>query len=524
MKKTVAIIHYNTPELTMAAIGSLLKNGGGPFRVVVFDNSDQRPFEGATNVQVFDNTKGQIIDFDKELEKYPERDRSIGCAKGCEFGSVKHMMTVQKLWELLPQGFVLMESDILIKKNIDEFFDEGYSVYGYCQKAQPHNPFGIGRMLPMLCWMNVPMLTREGARYFDPTRTYGLLPGGRQNRNNWYDTGAVLLEDILTKRPRLKGYHRDIREFVEHYGSGSWKGNDLSQQMAWLEAHKNLLPTADDNVRLPLRTKVAVCAIGRLENRYAVEWVEHYNALGVDKIFIYDNNRVEDGELFQDVLQPYIEAGFVEVVYFDGLQKDAYEKCYRDHSDEYEWIGFFDFDELVCIEKCNDIHNFMDGYEADVVSLNWMTMTDSGLTHYDERPMAERFTQGTGEDFEINRHVKSFVRSGINGISFNDPHIPNAPVLQCENVLHERIEQIPVQPKVIHGVAYIKHYNTKTAEEWATLKMRRLSPCGDKYNREMKAKNVDYFFSINERTPEKEEILCVSKPKTQKRKSNKSKK
>jgi hypothetical protein len=521
-QKTVAIIHFNTPELTEAAIGSLLKNGGGPFRVVVFDNSDTRPFEGATNVQVFDNTRGQIIDFEKELEKYPERDRSIGCAKGCEFGSVKHMMTVQKLWELLPQGFVLMESDILIKKNIDEFFREEYSVYGYCQKAQPHNPFNIGRMLPMLCWMNVPMLTREGARYFDPTRTYGLLPGGRQNRNNWYDTGAVLLEDILTKRPRLKGYHRDIREFVEHYGSGSWKGNDLAQQMAWIEAHKNLLPTDDEMVHMPLHTgKVAVCAIGRLENRYAVEWVEHYLMLGVDKIFIYDNNRISDGELFADVLQPYIESDFVEVVYFDGLQKDAYEKCYRDHSGDYEWIGFFDFDELVSLENCNDIHNFLNYYEADVVSMNWMTMTDSGLTHYDERPMAERFTQGTGEDFEINRHVKSFVRSGINGISFNDPHIPNAPVLQCENVLHERIEQIPVQPKVIHNVAYIKHYNTKTAEEWATLKMRRLSPCGDEYNREMKAKNVEYFFSINERTPEKEEILGCGKPNTRKRTNSK---
>ena len=240
MRKTVAIIHYNTPELTMAAIGSLLKNGGGPFRVVVFDNSDQRPFEGATNVQVFDNTRGQIIDFDKELEKYPDRCRDIGCAKGCEFGSAKHMMTVQKLWELLPQGFVLMESDILIKKNIDEFFDEGYSVYGYCQKAQPYNPFHIGRMLPMLCWMNVPMLTREGAKYFDPTRTCGLLPGGRQNRNNWYDTGAPLLEDILSKRPRLKGYHRDIREFVEHFGSGSWQNNSLDTHKTWLERHKDL--------------------------------------------------------------------------------------------------------------------------------------------------------------------------------------------------------------------------------------------------------------------------------------------
>jgi hypothetical protein len=58
-------------------------------------------------------------------------------------------------------------------------------------------------------------------------------------------------------------------------------------------------------------------------------------------------------------------------------------------------------------------------------------------------------------------------------------------------------------------VAWINHYNTKTAEEWSTLKMRRLSPCGDEYNREMTAKNVEYFFSINERTAEKEKILGV---------------
>ena len=240
-KKTVAIIHFNTPELTEAAILSLRKHGGEKYRVVVFDNSDREPFaRPMRGVEVIDNTKGQIIDFDRELERYPERDRSIGCAKGCEFGSAKHMMTVQKLWELIPDGFVLMESDILLKRDIEEFFDEGESVVGYHQQHQPYNPMGIGRMLPMLCWMNVPMLKREGARYFDPERTYGLLPGGRENRQNWYDTGAVLLEDILKARPRLIGRHVDIRLFVEHYGSGSWQNNDKAQQEVWLEQHREL--------------------------------------------------------------------------------------------------------------------------------------------------------------------------------------------------------------------------------------------------------------------------------------------
>ena len=39
--KTVAIVHYNTPELTEAAILSLRKHGGEDYKVVIFDNSDE---------------------------------------------------------------------------------------------------------------------------------------------------------------------------------------------------------------------------------------------------------------------------------------------------------------------------------------------------------------------------------------------------------------------------------------------------------------------------------------------------
>ena len=520
-EKTVAIIHFNTPELTEAAIKSIRKHGGEAYRVVVFDNSDTRPFEKPMRgVKVIDNTKGQIIDFDAELEKYPERDRTIGCAKGCEFGSAKHMMTVQKLWELLPDGFVLMESDILLKRDIDEFFAPQYSVYGYWQKSQPNNPFYIGRMLPMLCWINVPMLAKAGAKYFDPERTYGLLPGGRGNRNNWYDTGSVLLEDIIKNRPNLKGYHRDIREFVEHYGSGSWANNDLWQQSAWLEKHRDLWQTDET-------TTVAICAIGRLENRYAVEWVEHYKQLGVAHIYIYDNNR-EGEEHFEDVLQPYIDDGLVEITPWTGLQKQAYEDCYNRHQKENRWIGFFDFDELVEISGGRSVHDLLEGFEfADVLVMNWRTMTDNGLLHYEPKPMKERFTEATGEDFAINRHVKSFVQTGIEGISFNDPHCPNAPKLMVVNVHGTRVDQVPIQAQVIHDVARVDHYNTKSTEEYIDVKWKRGTCCGDEWT-EMKRKDcVEYYFGINKRTKEKEAILAplmVSKPKTKKSTNKKGKK
>ena len=45
--------------------------------------------------------------------------------------------------------------------------------------------------------------------------------------------------------------------------------------------------------------KVCVCCIGRRENRYINEFIEHYLTIGVDKIFIYDNNHGEE-EHFED--------------------------------------------------------------------------------------------------------------------------------------------------------------------------------------------------------------------------------
>jgi hypothetical protein len=121
---------------------------------------------------VINNRKGQVIDFQKMLAEYPDRNQRHAIVN--DWGSMKHIWTVQKLWELLPDGFVLMESDILLKRSIDEFFREEYSVVGYHQHQQPGNKFGIGRMLPMLCWMNVPMLTSEGpalvAREFSQER------------------------------------------------------------------------------------------------------------------------------------------------------------------------------------------------------------------------------------------------------------------------------------------------------------------------------------------------------------------
>ena len=519
-KKTIAIINYNTPELTEAAIMSIRKHGGEDYRVVIFDNSNARPFtKKMRGVEVIDNTNGQVINFDEELEKFPNRAPEIGCAKGCEYGSAKHMMTVQKLWELLPDGFVLMESDILLKANIDEFFRPEYSVVGYCQKAQPHNPFAIGRMLPMLCWMNVPLLTKYGAHYFDAKRTYGLLAGGKANRNNWYDTGAPLLDDILAKRPHLKGLHIDIRNYVEHYGSGSWKNNDQSTQIAWLEAHRKLWePEGCKN------GKVAVCAIVRNENRYLREWIEWHKGLGVEKFFIYDNGHGND-ENPRDVIGDDPQVVIMDWRDRDGnTQCEAYDECYREHGSEFDWMGFIDIDEFVQSEK--PLPDVLNTQQADVVAFSWRMMTDNGLVHYDPRPVQERFTQPAEDLKPESQFVKSFVRGGIEGLSFDrDPHMPHHPALEVVNPDGGKAPQCSVGTGS-REVAWIDHHFTKTAEEFAQKVSRSWPAIHDERISEKEKNAANHFFRFNERTPEKEAILGVkpakkltkkSKPKTAKK-------
>ena len=501
-QREVAIIHFNTPELTEVAILSLRKHGGAGYHVTIFDNSDSRPFtKKMRGVDIIDNTRGHVIDFDKELAKYPERDRSIGCAKGCEFGSAKHMMTVQKLWELLPQGFLLMESDVLIKADIDEFFDDTQSVVGFWQKAQPHNPFHIGRMMPMLCYMNVPMLTREGARYFDPTRTYGLLPGGHQNRNNWYDTGAVLLDDILLKRPRLIGRHVDIRLFVEHYGSASWQNNDLNAQWQWMMKYRHLWEMASEP------NGVAVCAIVRCENRYLREWIEWHKGLGVEKFYIYDNGHGND-ENPRDVIGDDPQVEIIDWRDRDGnTQCEAYDECYREHGSEFAWMGFIDIDEFVRSEM--PLPDVLNTIEADVVAFSWRMMTDNGLVHYDPRPVQERFTQPAADLKPESQFVKSFVRSGIEGLSFDrDPHIPHRPALEVVNPDGGKAPQCSVGTGS-REVAWIDHHFTKTAEEFAQKVSRSWPAIHDERIIEKEKNAVNHFFRFNERTEEKEIILGV---------------
>ena len=109
--------------------------------------------------------------------------------------------------------------------------------------------------------------------------------------------------------------------------------------------------------------KVGIVCCGKLENRYAVEFVEHYKKLGFDHIFIADNND-SDGERFVDVLQSYVDEGFVSIHYFievQYIQRFVYIELYRMISNtyDYDWLFFIDFDEYLILNEDKNIKDYL---------------------------------------------------------------------------------------------------------------------------------------------------------------------
>ena len=237
MDKIVCIIHFNTPTLTERLVESINKHTQDA-KIFIFDNSDKKPFtKEYENVKVFDNTKGQIINFEKWLRKYPRRNLSGG--KANKWGSAKHAYSVEKCMELIGEPFVLLDSDVLIKNDISILYREDVCYVGEVVN-QPSSK--IKRVIPFVCFINTPLCIKKKIHYFDERYMHGLHVG---NFGDSYDTGAALY--LLTEK--YKGKHWEIKagDFVVHYGSGSWvaakekmKKKAHIPEREWLNKYKKL--------------------------------------------------------------------------------------------------------------------------------------------------------------------------------------------------------------------------------------------------------------------------------------------
>lgn len=265
--------------------------------------------------------------------------------------------------------------------------------------------------------------------------------------------------------------------------------------------------------------KIALCCIAKMENEYIRFFVEYYKSLHFDKILLYDNND-PDGEHFEEIINDYIQSGFVEVIDYRGrkvAQLSAYQDCYDKYNKQFDWIAFFDCDEfLTFADGTIDIHTFLNPIRFkhfQIVHVNWMVYGDNDQLDNDGRSIIDRLRcpvlpydfKPVGSLMPENNHIKSIIRGGLSVVRWNqalNPHTPQSEYYLCCNPEGKEVDVNSPFADYNYNVAFLRHYSTKTIGEWVKNKMKRGIP-----DRSMEkwddVLNIDFFFRFNQRTNEK---------------------
>ena len=259
--------------------------------------------------------------------------------------------------------------------------------------------------------------------------------------------------------------------------------------------------------------KVYLICIAKQENLYIKEFIEHYKQLNIDKIILYDNNDI-NGEQFEDVINNYIQNGFVEIINIRGitgkyhnkfLQDYIYLEAYNKYSNECDWMCFFDIDEfLILDEKYHSIQDFVSDEifnDYNSIKVVWKLFDDNNLIHYENKPLIKRFTTIS---FKNDNEVKTIIRTKLYIRAINC-HGKTIPLLTCCNTngepivyLNERHGNIINLPS--YKNAWLNHYRLKTLDEFLNIRSKRGDLGGDAAKQKL---TLDYFFAFNKKTPEK---------------------
>lgn len=273
--------------------------------------------------------------------------------------------------------------------------------------------------------------------------------------------------------------------------------------------------------------KVAIVCIVKNENRYLREFIKYYINLGFDTIFIGDNNDSE-GEWVAPILDDYIEQNKVFISNLRSIKSNIennfsiniayYNYVYKKIKYEYDWIAFVDCDEFITLKGFNNnIHEYLNQEVFDnfnVINLNWECYNDNNIIYDDGKNVIDRFIH----PFDIthnpnnilNRHIKSIVRGNIeyNNIYISNSHYPifdNVKYCNNEGLVVDK-EHVMLNTPASYKYAYIRHYFSKSLEEYVNYKIHRGAPDVWGLERNLYT-NISEYFNKNNVTENKLKYL-----------------
>lgn len=169
------------------------------------------------------------------------------------------------------------------------------------------------------------------------------------------------------------------------------------------------------------RYQLSVIAIFQNEGRFLQEWLDFYRVLGVEHFYLF-NNLSDDH--YKEVLQPYIQAGLVELYDWPhisqpgnerdwlGIQSAAYRKGLELAKGTSKWAALVDTDEFLFPSQKESLPQLLSDYEeCSGILVNWQVFGTAHVPRVpDNQLMIETLLMQSPIDSNVNQTCKSIVR------------------------------------------------------------------------------------------------------------------
>lgn len=239
---------------------------------------------------------------------------------------------------------------------------------------------------------------------------------------------------------------------------------------------------------------VSICGIFKNEAPYLKEWIEYHLMMGIDHIFLYNNNSEDN---FLDIIKPYIDENKVTLIQWEKnqAQMEAYQDCINRFKDKTNWLGFIDIDEFIVPKNGVTIKDFLKQNESRCGSLMiyWKFFGSGGFDNRDiSKPVTKDFLYcwpkytnigkcffNTDFDFDPSKSSHSFLHHEFWAQEKNK-EIP--PMNTSGNLVFFGKHEIDSNDESLQ----INHYFTKSKHEYIFKKTKgdvyfKVNPHDDEY-------------------------------------------
>ena len=225
--------------------------------------------------------------------------------------------------------------------------------------------------------------------------------------------------------------------------------------------------------------KLAAVIIAKNESEYIAEWLAYHKAVGMEKVFLYDNDSDDN---MHDILQPFIDDGFVvyHVIHGNKMQGIAYTDALHRYGKLCKYMAFIDGDELIAtITPGESVLSILDRFfaqnpQAGGLAINWAMF---GSSHYKDKPnglMIESFIWRAEIGKPGTQMIKTILRPEC-ALMYHHPHYP---IYRLKYSAYNYFgEIVPLNESKItqYKGLQINHYFTKSKNQW--IKRRKMGQC-----------------------------------------------